>query len=105
MANSDSSTSDPCVSNRYSDKEFQSRCSSDHVCKVVAKLSSDQKDAIKMVGFGVFLDMKHVAVNMSLVASLVKQLDSQTRSLTIHDKSFLLTDDHFERLMGVSDGV
>ena len=63
------SSSDPLgISNTYSSMEFHNRCSGDRVCKLISKLTTSQKEAIRRMGFGVFIDMKHVAVNISLIA-------------------------------------
>ena len=100
----ESSSDSPGVSNTYSSREFQNRCSSNRVCKLVAKLTTRQKEAIRRVGFGVFIDMKHIVVNISLVAYLVNQLDTRNNTISIHGKSFVLTKDNFQKIIGVYDG-
>ena len=72
-----SASDGPGGSNTSSSKDLQNRCSSDRVYKLVAKLTTRQKEAIRRVGFGVFIDMKHIVVNISLVAYLVNQLDTR----------------------------
>ena len=104
MGKLDSYSDAPGVSNTYSGREFQNRCSSERVCKLVFKLTTSQKEAIKRVGFGVFIDMKHVAVNISLIAFLVKELDTRNNTISIHGKIFILNKDSFEEIIGVYDG-
>ena len=54
--------------------------------------------------FSIFIDMKHVAVNISLAAYLVNQLDTRNNTISIHGKSFVLTKYSFQEIMGVYDG-
>ena len=52
-----------------------------------------------------FLDMQHgIVVHTSLVSFLVNQVDALKNQLSIHGKTFLLTKDRFEEIMGVYDG-
>ena len=86
-------------SNNSIGRELQKRCSSDRVSKLVAKLTPKQKEAVRRVGFGVFIDKKHVAVNISLIAYLVNQVDTRNNNLTIHGKSSVLTKERFKEIM------
>ena len=84
--------------------EFQNRCSSDKVSKLVAKLTPKQKEAVRKVGFGVFLDVKHVVVDISLISFLVNQVDTRNNNNSIYGKTFVLTKERFEEIIGVYDG-
>ena len=55
------------------------------------------------MSFGIFIDMKHVAVNISLIAFLINQLDTRNNTISIHGKSFVLTKDSFQEIMAVYD--
>ena len=91
-------------SNNSIGRELQNRCSSAKVRKLVVKLTTKQKEAVRRVGFGVFIDMKHVVVNTSLIVYLVNQVDTRNNIITIHGESFVLTKEMFEEIMGVYDG-
>ena len=80
------------------------RCSIDRVSKLVAKLTPKQKEVVRRVGFGVFLDMKHVVVTISLISFLVNQVVTLNNKINIHGKTFVLTNERFEEIMGVYDG-
>ena len=85
-------------------REFHNRCFSERVSKLVAKLTPKQKEVVSRVGFRVFLDMKHVVGNISLISFLVNQVDTRNNNLSIHGKTFALTKERFEEIMGVYDG-
>ena len=68
MGKLESSSDPPGVSNIYSGRELHNRCSSDRVCKLVSKLTTSENEAIRRVDFSVFIDMKYIAVNISLIA-------------------------------------
>ena len=88
-----------------SGREFHNRCCSDRVRKIVGRMSIEQKEAVRSVGFGVFLDMKDgLTIHSSLVSFLVNQLDPLNNQLSVHGKKFLLTKDRFEDVMGIKDG-
>ena len=71
----------------------------------MGKMTKQQKEAVIRVDFGVFLDMQHdIVVHTTLVSFLVNQVDTLNNQLTIYSKTFLLTKDRFEEVMGVYDG-
>lgn len=74
-----------CYYQRISMTEIEVTCSPSRFGNVISKLSEDQKEAIRELGFGCMLLMHPVKVRRLLCLWLAEAYDSQTRRFKIED--------------------
>ncbi|PON46525.1 hypothetical protein TorRG33x02_325730, partial [Trema orientale] len=66
-------------------------------------MNDEQKTALTKCGFVSFLHMKPPFVKSSLISYLIDKVDSEVRTLIIHENTYLLNRETFEFVMGFLD--
>ncbi|KAI8573624.1 hypothetical protein RHMOL_Rhmol01G0291400 [Rhododendron molle] len=83
-------------------KKIQNRISLKSIVRIVQKLSANQRRAVQLIGLGGILELRCTALNHPLCNWLVQKFDPISRSLTVHGRTFLLTDSHVHECLGIN---
>ncbi|XP_021832077.1 uncharacterized protein LOC110772022 isoform X1 [Prunus avium] len=78
------------------------RCSPGRLFNVIQRLTTEQKDAVKSMGFGSLLDLRCRTLRRSLCLWLLERFDTTQRSLEICGERIPLTPKDVELVMGLA---
>lgn len=84
---------------------LESWCRPQKVEALIQKFSNSQKDCIKQLGFGAFLEMRCGRLAKELCLFLLQRFDHESCTLTVGGKDYKITVSDFERVTGVKDAV
>ncbi|KAK3229788.1 hypothetical protein Dsin_001669 [Dipteronia sinensis] len=95
----------PPITNRldYRDQTINTRCTPSRWCRIVNKLSEEQKQAIRALGFGNLLALNCGRLRLKICRWLVDNFDTKACSIHIHGRRFVINSSIFARVFGISD--
>ncbi|KAI8542375.1 hypothetical protein RHMOL_Rhmol08G0133900 [Rhododendron molle] len=80
--------------------KLQNRISLKSIVRIVQKLSADQRRAVEEIGLGGILQLRCTFLNHVLCKWLVSKFDPISRSLTVHGRTFVVTESHVHECLG-----
>ncbi|KAI8560913.1 hypothetical protein RHMOL_Rhmol04G0292800 [Rhododendron molle] len=83
-------------------RKLQNRISLKSIVGIVNKLSADQRSAVEAIGLGGILQLRCTFLNHALCKWLVGKFDPVCRSLTVHGRSYVVTESHVEECLGIN---
>ncbi|KAI8536726.1 hypothetical protein RHMOL_Rhmol10G0279400 [Rhododendron molle] len=83
-------------------RKLQNRISLKSIVGIVNKLSADQRNAVEAIGLGGILQLRCTFLNHALCKWLVGNFDPVSRSLTVHGRSYVVTESHVEECLGIN---
>ncbi|KAK3211839.1 hypothetical protein Dsin_016545 [Dipteronia sinensis] len=95
----------PPTTNRldYGDQTISTRCTPSRWCRIVNKLSEEQKQAIRALGFGNLLALNCGRLRLKICRWLVDNFDTKACSIHIHGRRFVINSSIFARVLGISN--
>ncbi|KAK3204609.1 hypothetical protein Dsin_018655 [Dipteronia sinensis] len=95
----------PPTTNRldYGDQTINTRCTPSRWCRIVNKLSEEQKQVIRALGFGNLLALNCGRLRLKICRWLVDNFDTKACSIHIHGRRFVINSSIFARVFGISD--
>ncbi|KAF7154070.1 hypothetical protein RHSIM_Rhsim01G0153500 [Rhododendron simsii] len=83
-------------------RKLQNRISLRSIVRIVKKLNAEQRNAVHAIGLGGILQLRCKFMNHELCNWLVGKFDPICRSLTVHGRTFVLTEAHVEECLGIN---
>ena len=87
----------------HQDQTLYTRCTPSRWCRIVKKLSEDQKEVVCALGFGNLLDLNCGRLRLKICRWLVDNFDAKACSIAIHGRRFVMNSSVFARVLGISD--
>ncbi|KAK9229924.1 hypothetical protein WN944_022890 [Citrus x changshan-huyou] len=87
-----------------SEAKFLTRCAPDRLAAVVAKLTEEQKEAVREMGLGKLIQLNCGRLKRKLCSWLVERIDTCNYTIELNGTKLELSRDSFSNVMGVSDG-
>lgn len=72
------------------------------IVRIVNKLSADQRSAVEAIGLGGILQLRCTFLNHALCKWLVGKFDPVCHSLTVHGRTYVVTESHVEECLGIN---
>ncbi|KAI9178155.1 hypothetical protein LWI28_023348 [Acer negundo] len=82
---------------------INTRCTLSRWCRIVKKLSEEQKQAVHTLGFGNLLALDYRHLLLKICRWLIDNFDTKASSIDIHGRRFMLNSFVFARVLGISD--
>ncbi|KAI8530692.1 hypothetical protein RHMOL_Rhmol11G0079300 [Rhododendron molle] len=83
-------------------RKLQNCISLKSIVGIVNNLSADQRSAIEAIGLGGVLQLRCTFLNHALCKWLVGKFDPVSRSLTVHGRTYVVTESHVEECLGIN---
>ncbi|KAK1577560.1 hypothetical protein Q3G72_022803 [Acer saccharum] len=97
-------TQPPAMMSSESRKEaIESRCRTESFYAICAKLSVEQKDVVKALGFGSLLSMNCGRLKRYIYSFVVDKFDIDTLSIELYGKTFKLSTYVYSQIMGLEN--
>ncbi|KAK3225512.1 hypothetical protein Dsin_005374 [Dipteronia sinensis] len=97
-------TQPPVMMSSESRKEaIESRCRTETFSTICTKLSVDQKDVVKALGFGSLLSMNCGRLRRYIYSFVVDKFDIDTLSVELYGKTFNLSTNVYSQIMGLEN--
>ena len=82
---------------------INTRCTPSRWCRVVKKLSEEQKEVVRGLGFGNLLVLNCGRLRLKICRWLVDNFDTNGSAIHIHGRRFVMNSSVFARVLGISD--
>lgn len=79
------------------------RLALNQIVVIVRKFSEEQCTAVKAIGLGGILDLSCTKLNHEICQWLVNNFDPDSQSLTVHGRTFVMTESHVGKCLGISE--
>ena len=87
----------------HEDQTINTRCTPSRWCRIVKKLSEEQKEVVHALGFGNLLALDCGRLRLKICRWLVDNFDTKACALDIHGRRFVINSSVFGRVLGISD--
>ncbi|TXG64134.1 hypothetical protein EZV62_011128 [Acer yangbiense] len=87
----------------HKDQTINTRCTPSRWCRIVKKLSEEQKQVVRALGFGNLLALNSGRLRLKICRWLVDNFDTKASALDIHGRRFAINSSVFSRVLGISN--
>ncbi|TXG73512.1 hypothetical protein EZV62_002091 [Acer yangbiense] len=87
----------------HEDQTINTRCTASRWCRIVKKLSEEQKVVVRVLGFGNLLVLNCGRLRLKICRWFVDNFDAKACSIDIHGWRFVINSSVFARVSGISD--
>ncbi|KAK3213378.1 hypothetical protein Dsin_018084 [Dipteronia sinensis] len=85
------------------DETISIRCTPSRWCRIVNKLSEEQKEEVRALGFGNLFSLNCGRLRLKICRWLVENFDSKACAIHIHGRRFVINSSVFAGVLGISD--
>ncbi|TXG54112.1 hypothetical protein EZV62_019368 [Acer yangbiense] len=87
----------------HKDQTINTRCTPSRWCRIVKKLSEEQKQVVRALGFGNLLALNCGRLRLKICRWLVDNFDTKACAIDIHGRRFVVNSSVFARVLEISD--